>query len=283
MKLKIKKNAGNLFLIILAFVTVLPVFIVLSASIKSEYELENLLEPIFFGGGEYLEYRFFPSQPTAMHFVRLLFLNSGFFKLFWNSVKIVCGILAGQLLIAVPAAWAFAAMEFPAKRFLLSFYIILMLMPFQVTMLPRYLMLDKLGILDMHAAIILPEVFSTFPVFLIYRGFRTIPQGIMEAAKVDGAGRISIFFRIGIPLGSPGIFSAIVLGFLEYWNLIEQPLAYLKTRSLWPLSLYLPQVEGKRVGEAFAIAVIILLPAIFMFFAGQDYLEQGITQSALKE
>ena len=105
----------------------------------------------------------------------------------------------------------------------------------------------------------------------------------MESARLDGAGEIKIFLKIGLPLGSPGIISAMVLGFLEYWNLIEQPMAFLKTKSLWPLSLLLPNISLNDAGMAFASSVIVLLPALLVFLAGQDYLEQGIIATALKE
>ena len=89
----------------------------------------------------------------------------------------------------------------------------------------------------------------------------------MESARLDGAGELLIFIRIGIPLGSAGIISALVLGFLEYWNLIEQPMAFLKTKSLWPLSLYLPQIDISQTGKAFAVSVLVLIPAVIVFLA----------------
>ena len=116
-------------------------------------------------------------------------------------------------------------------------------------MLSNYLVLDQMRLLDTMAGIILPAVFSTFPVFLMYRFFQGLPEAIMDSARIDGAGELRIFFRIGIPLGSPGMISALVLGFLEYWNLIEQPMAFLKTKEKWPLSLYLPNISTERGGN----------------------------------
>ena len=94
---------------------------------------------------------------------------------------------------------------------------------------------------------------------------------------------VKIFVRLGLPLGSPGIISAMVLGFLEYWNLIEQPMAFLKEKSLWPVSLFLPNITLEEAGLAFATSVVALLPALLVFLAGQDYLEQGIVSTAVKE
>ena len=114
-------------------------------------------------------------------------------------------------------------------------------------------------------------------------GIFAVPYSMSEAARVDGAGEWQIFFTIGLPLGSPGILSALVLGFLEYWNLVEQPLAFLEDPSLWPLSLYLPEIHLAKAGMALAASVVTLLPAVFVFFMGQDYLEQGIVASGMKE
>lgn len=105
----------------------------------------------------------------------------------------------------------------------------------------------------------------------------------MESARLDGAGELMIFLKIGLPLGSPGVISAMVLGFLEYWNLLEQPMAFLKTKELWPLSLFLPGISMEQAGIAFAASAVVLFPALMVFLAGQDYLEQGIISTAVKE
>ena len=184
--------------------------------------------------------------------------------------------------MAVPAAWAFAVHPFKGRKLLFTLYIVLMLMPFQVTMLSSYLVLNKLELLNTHGAIILPAVFSAFPVFLIYRDFCNLPKGLIEAARIDGAGEWMIFRKVGLPLASGGILSAGVLGFLEYWSLIEQPMAFLEDQMLWPLSLYLPEIGPEQAGYSFVAAVITLVPAVFVFLAGREYLEQGITASAVK-
>lgn len=231
----------------------------------------------------FISWNWIADYPTGKHYVNLLLYMPSFYVVFWNSIKLVFCILIGQLLFAVPAAWALAVYSFRFRKVLFSCYIVLMLMPFQVTMLSNYLVLDALHILNTHMAIILPAVFSTFPVFLIYRGFRSLPEEILDAARVDGAGEWRIFLHIGLPLASSGILSAMVLGFLEYWNLIEQPLAFLQDKTLWPLSLFLPEIGMEQAGYAFAASVITLIPVIFVFLMGRDYLEQGIVTSALKE
>ena len=202
---------------------------------------------------------------------------------FWNSIKMTGLILLGQLLTGVPAAWGFAKLKIPHKHLIFNLYIVLMLMPFQVTMLSNYLTLDRLHLMNTQWAVILPAVFSTFPVFIMYHFFRNIPDGIIESAELDGAGPFQIFLWIGVPLGSSGIVSALVLSFLDAWNLIEQPLTFLKDKTLWPLSMYLPNISLDNAGLAFAASVLTLIPSLLVFLAGQNYLEQGITASAVKE
>lgn len=259
-----------------------PILLLLTGSVMSRYELTQSLLPLLTDGEELISWTFFPDYPTFEHYFRILFQTPQFFVVFWNSMKIVCLILAGQFFVAVPAAWAFAVYPFRGRKWLFTLYIVLMLMPFQVTMLSNYLVLNRLELLNTHGAIILPAVFSAFPVFLIYRDFCSLPKGLIEAARIDGAGEWMIFGKIGLPLASGGILSAGVLGFLEYWSLIEQPMAFLEDQTLWPLSLYLPEIGPEQAGYSFVAAVITLIPAVFVFLAGREYLEQGITASAVK-
>ncbi|MCX4353443.1 MAG: carbohydrate ABC transporter permease [Lachnospiraceae bacterium] len=272
-----------IMLLIPALFTVLPIVLLLTGSVMDQYELKGYLNSIFTDGSEFISWKLMPDYPTFENYGRLLFVSPQFFVLFWNSIKMTAWILSGQLLVGVPAAWAFAVYKVRGSRFLFAFYVVLMLLPFQVTMLSSYLMLDKLSLLNTQSAVILPAVFSTFPVFLCYGGFRSIPAQLYEAARIDGAGEGFIFFKIGLPLGKNGILSALVLGFLEYWNMVEQPMAFLEEKALWPLSLYLPEITWARAGYAFCASIITLIPAVFVFVMGQDYLEQGIIYSGLKE
>ena len=273
----------RMILFAVGFVFCLPVLAVILGSLKSSRELMTTLSAVIGGSGEKIHWHLLPLYPTLKHFIKLLFYTPEFLSVFWNSMKIVVCILFGQLFVAIPAAWGFAKFSFRGKNALFLVYVILMLMPFGVMMLPSYLVLNQIHLMNTHWAVILPAAFSTFPVFIMYRGFCAIPKDLYEAAKIDGAGEWHIFFTIGIPLGSPGILSALALGFLEYWNMVEQPLAFLSDPSLWPLSLYLPEVNLAKAGMALSASVITLLPAVFVFFMGQDYLEQGIVSSGMKE
>lgn len=103
------------------------------------------------------------------------------------------------------------------------------------------------------------------------------------AAAVDGASSFQTFLRFGLPLGAPGILSAVVLGFLEYWNAIEAPQAFLKNQALWPLSLYMSNITADNAGVSLIASLITLMPPLLIFLFGQKYLEQGIISSGMKD
>jgi len=269
--------------VLLGVTVCLPVVFVVTGSVMDTEDLTECLRPVYELGQGFVTWKLIPNYPTLEHYRKLLLESPEFFVLFWNSVKLVVCILVGQLVIGVPAAWAFAVYEVRGKNALFTLYIVLMLLPFQVTMLSSYLVLNRLSLLNTHWAVILPAVFSAFPVFLIYGGFRSIPLTLLEAARMDGAGEWYLFAHLGLKLGRGGIMSALVLGFLDYWNMMEQPMAFLEDQSLWPLSLYLPQLNWTQAGWGFAASAVILIPAGLVFAMGQDYLEQGILYSGLKQ
>ncbi len=260
-----------------------PVWMVVTGAFSSQWELEANLSPVFTNADGMAAWPVLPEAPTLRGTVEVLLDSPGFFTMFWNSVVISLGCLAGQFLTAVPAAWALARLPVWGKKKLVTLYIVLMLMPFQVLMFPQYLVLRRLNLLDTLGAVILPAIFSTFPVFILHRCFLAIPQEILEAARLDGAGEAQIFFWIAIPLGVPGILSVGILTFLDSWNMIEQPMTYLKTKSLWPLSLFLPEIKLADMGMGFAAALLMLIPALLLFLCCQDYLEQGIALSGGKD
>lgn len=270
-------------LFLLAAVICFPVLFVLSGVFMQRWELKEYLAPVLGGGDGMAGWSLFPRILTLQPLVELLMDTPQFFVMFWNSMKLSLCILAGQTLFGVPAAWGLARFRFPGKKAVVMLYIVLMLMPFQVLMLPEYLVLNRFKLLDTHWAVILPAVFSTFPAFIMYRFFCGIPEAILEAARIDGAGTFQIFLKIGIPLGSAGIVSSGILGFLESWNMIEQPMTFLKTKSLWPMSLFLPEIGLDEAGLGFTAAVMMLIPALLLFLSGQEYLEQGVAAAALKE
>lgn len=278
-KRKIRALLIRIVLAALLIFMVMPLIMLCTNSLMGKQELMETCGAVLSDYGTKTRFSLFPQYPTLQAYVRLLLDSPEYFKAFWNSAILSVGVLAGQLLITVPAAWAFARFEFPGKSAVRFLYILLLLLPFQVTMVSGYLVLDTLKLLDTYLAVILPGVFSALPMFILSKSFAAIPKETIEAAKIDGAGNFCIFARIGIPLGMPGIFSVLVLGFLEYWNAVEQPLTYLKTETLKPLSLYLPMMVKEEIRSAFAASIITLLPAVLLFLCGRESLEKGIVAS----
>ena len=278
-----KKTAailGYTFCILLCFVICAPVLLLPLLSVQDSTELLKAFAPL--EGAGFSKPDIFPLFPTILNYTEILLFSPEFYTVFWNSFGIAAAVLVMQLLIAVPAAWAFSKFEFRFRKLLFDIYVLLMLLPFQVTMLSQFILLDKTGLMDTRAALILPAAFSAFPVFIMYRGFCSVPREILDSARIDGAGEWRILIKIGIPIGSHGISAAMVLGFLDLWNMVEQPLTFIKDRKLYPLSLYLPML-GKLSGSMLAASAVTLIPAVFVFIIGQDRLETGIISSAVKE
>lgn len=281
--MKLKKRILRMILAALCLMVWLPLILLAAASFMPEEEiLYRYLAPLGQGRGQ-VRAALLPQYPTWEAFRELLFRSPGFFVMFWNSCIQVFPMLAGQLLVGTPAAWAFARYSFPGRRALFYLYVLLMILPFQITQVSNYLVLDRLDLLNSHLSMILPGIWATMPVFIMERFFETIPDSLLEAACLDGAGACSVFWKVGIPLGIPGIVTAFMLGFFDGWNALEQPLAYLKDSSLWPLSLYLPEITADKASVAFAASIIMLIPSALLYLNGQEYLEQGVAASGVKE
>ena len=260
-----------------------PLWFLVFGALTPADELAATIGPALGQAAGQARWQLLPSWPTLQPLASLLLDTPQFFSMFWNSCFQVFPQLLGQLCVATPAAWALSRLRFRGRRGLMGLYILLMLLPFQVTMVPNYLVLNGLGLMDSHWALILPGCFSAFSVFVMARGFDAVPRALLEAAAIDGAGPFVIFWRIGLPLGMPGILSALVLTFLEGWNAIEQPMTFLKDPALWPLSLYLSSAGGQELAVAMAASLVMLAPAALIFRFGQPYLELGIQASGLKE
>lgn len=203
--------------------------------------------------------------------------------MFWNSVIIVVPIVAGQTLVASLAAYAFAKLKFKGRNQLFFIYITVMLMPFQVTLVPNYLVADKLGLVNNYLSIILPGVFNTFGVFLLKQYMEQIPDSYIEAAKMDGAGQLGIFFRIILPMCKNGIAAMFILVFIDNWNMVEQALIFLQDAVKQPLSVYLSRIISGERGLAFAASTLYMLPMLLIFLYGENYLVEGIQRSGIKE
>jgi len=278
----ISKAVRSGVLWLLAMVVLLPLVMTLGASLMGRTELLEHIGPVLKGGTGQARMPLLPALPTIEQYLKLLLDNAKFLTMFWNSMGMVVPVVMGQVAVGALAAWGFARFRFPGRDMLFMGYIALMMMPFQVTLAPTFLVLDRLGLVDTPWAIILPGIFSTFAVFLLRQFFRSIPAALTESARIDGAGELTIFARIAFPLGMPGIASLFILSFLDTWNLIEQPMTFLRTQAGWPISLYLTRIGETNVDVAMAASILTLIPTLLLFFYCQSNLVQGIQMSGIK-
>ena len=279
-----KNKICNFVIIILSLFVWIPFIMILSSTLMPVDEIKQNFGAVLLNDDGYASWNLIPKYISLKPLIELLLDSPEFFVMFWNSVKLVLPILLGQVVISVPMAWGLVNFnKCKLRKIIFGIYIVLMVMPFQVSMVSNYLVLDKLHILNTRFSIILPAIFSTFPVFILYQFFKGIPKEIIEAGEIDGANNFEIFISIAIPMGRSGIISILILGFLEYWNLIEQPIAFLKDSDLFPLSLYISKISYENIGIATVSAFIMLFPSLLVFLYGQTYLEDGIKASGMKE
>ncbi|QNK60736.1 carbohydrate ABC transporter permease [Paenibacillus sp. PAMC21692] len=231
---------------------------------------------------DFVNIKWIPHEISFSQYFNVLISTPQFLLMFWNSVMLVVPIVAGQVAFAALAAFAFGKLRFPGREPLFFLYLITMLMPFQVTLVPNYLMADQLGLLDRPASIILPGIFAAFGVFLLRQFMLQIPGGYMEAAKIDGAGYLRIFISIVLPMVKPGIAALVVLLFADYWNMVEQPLIFLQNAELQPLSVFLSRLQKEAFDVSFAASVIYMIPMLLLYLAAEKYFIEGIQLSGIK-
>lgn len=286
-------GVGVVIASIAAIIAILPLFFTFLNSFMTSAEINDNYGMVFQSlsghsdsAAKYLSstpvLKLIPEQVTIEQYKTLMFMSPTYLLKFWNSIILVVPIVIGQMLIACLAAYSFSRYRRKRREILFFSYIILMLMPFQVTLVPNYIVAEKLGILDSIWAIILPGVFSTFSVFLLAKYMRQIPSSYIEAAKLDGASEWQIFTRIAIPMCKSALYAMSILLFIDYWNMVEQPLVLLTSVDKQPLSVFLSQVNEAEIGIAFAASALYMIPPILIFLYGEEYLVEGISRSGIK-
>ena len=274
-----------------AVLFLMPIVLTISNSFMSASEISANYGTVFAttdtGGKVYIAERvnlkFIPDMVSFSQYITVLFKSPEYLLKFWNSVVLVGPIVCFQLLVASLASYGFYRYTGKLRQIIFFSYIILMLMPYQVTLVPNYLVADWLNTLDSYWSIWLPGIFSPFAVYLLTKFMKKIPIGVVEAAQIDGAGEWQIYRKICMPLCKGAMFSAAILVFIDYWNMVEQPLIMLSDPEKHPLSVFLSKINAGEVGLAFAVATIYMVPSLLLFLYGEEYLVEGIVyQSAVK-
>ena len=276
--------AATLFLAFSGILFLMPVILTFTNSFMTPSEISANYGAIFAtteqGGrlfvGETVNLKFIPDWVTLSQYITVLFRSPEYLLKFWNSVIYVVPIVVLQLFVAALASFGFARYKGRIKQLIFFLYIILMLMPYQVTLVPNYLVAGRLHILGTRWAIWLPGIFSPFAVYMLTKYMRRIPDSLYEAASIDGAGEWDIFSKICMPICRGGLMSIGILIFIDYWNLVEQPLVLLSDPEMHPLSVYLSRINTGEISLAFAVAVIYMVLPMLMFLYGEEYLVEGI-------
>ena len=276
----------TIFAAVAAVIFLLPTLLTITNSFMSQTEINANYGVVFNSVtdsktfiSKTVNLKFIPDIVSFSQYFSVLFKTPDYLLKFWNSAILTVPIVIFQTVVALFASYGFSRLTGKLKEIIFFVYIILMLMPYQVTLVPNYLVSEKLGILDTRWAIILPGIFSPFAVFLLTKAMKRIPKTYFEAAMLDGANEFQIFTSICYPMVRSAVFSVLMLVFIDYWNMVEQPLILLSDESMHPLSVFLSKINSGDTGLAFAVAVIYMMPSLLMFLYGEDYLVEGITYS----
>jgi ABC-type glycerol-3-phosphate transport system permease component len=235
----------------------------------------------------------FPPQlvPNPVHWQNYtdLFTIAPMGRYLWNSFEIAILSTLGVCLSSAIGAFAFARMRFRGREFLFIVLLMTMMIPFQVTVIPTFVIMRWLGWIDHHAALIVPNFFgSAFSVFLLRQFYRTIPQDLMDAATMDGAGFLRIFWEIFVPLGMPALATVAVFNFLGSWNDLFGPLIFLNSQDQMTVTLGLTYLRGRagtgggRWGIIMAGSLLGIIPMLVLYAMGQKYFVQGLARAGLK-
>jgi multiple sugar transport system permease protein len=229
--------------------------------------------------------RWIPDEPTLENY-RELFDRLDFPRYFFNSTFVALAVTAGNLLFCSMMGYALAKLEFPGKRVLFAVVLATLMIPGVVTLVPLFVLVSNLNLTNTYPGLILPTVAGAFGVFLMRQFMLGIPDDLLDAARVDGAGEYRIFLRVVLPLCGPVLATLGVLTFLTSWNNFLWPLVVATSEDMYtlPVALALFSIgqQESNVALQMAGATVAVLPVVILFFATQRYIIQGIATTGLK-
>ena len=274
----------QVMLAILAVIILLPVIQTFLYSFSSIADMKAYMKTRSnYDNTAWMESRLSPTMFSLDQYWHILITDNTVLRLFLNSVFYAAVILLGQFLIIPTMAFALSKFRFPGRDALFFGIILLMVLPFQVTMVPNVLTLRSMGLLDTVWAVILPLWFAPFYIFLVRQFMVMLPDELIEASSIDGAGPMRTYLHILLPVCRPVLGAAAALSFADCWNLVEQPLTYLTNRAeLQPLSTMFNQLANENTGFEFAGAALYILPALLIYLFFQEDILSGIQLTEMK-
>ena len=204
---------------------------------------------------------------------------------YWNSFRTVAVSIIFRLLVTIPASYAFSRMKFRGRSLILGILVATMMVPAEATMVSRYLYFKQLGILNSSLSIVLPEIAEVFYLVILIEFFRSIPESLLEAAKIDGASHLSIIIRVFIPLSGPALATVVLFSFINIWNNFVDPFLFINNTSrqlLTPALRFFQSSGGANVPMQLAGASLSVVPIIVLFVFTQKFFVAGISSSGIK-
>lgn len=273
-----KLKRGDVFsfviLTVAAVLVLMPLLWMFSTSLRPVAESFNLPP------------QWLPTQFRIENYIAPFESNVPFVDLFANSLKITLAVTAGQLVTCSLAGYGFARLRFPGRNFLFILLLASLMVPGQVTIIPIFLLMRSLGLIDNHLAIILPGLISAFGVFLMRQFFKQMPQELFDAARVDGAGHIRSFLQIAMPLAGPALATLGIITFNAIWNSYFLPLIFLNSWGKMTLPQGIALLTGYmgsgNPSVVMAAVTMAILPVLAVFIFAQRWIIEALTRSGLK-
>ena len=262
---------------LLAILYAFPFFWMVSLSLKPLQELDQIPP------------RLLPIEPAWANYPNALFQPTRYFPLFFKNTLVFVGLsVLGKLLSCTLVAYGFARIPFKGRTLLFALVLSTMMLPDQVLLIPQFLLFKQLGWLDSLKPLIVPNFFgSAFFIFLLRQFFLTIPRELDEAAVMDGANHLDIYWRILLPLSTPILITVFALSFVSHWNEFFGPLIYVNSRDKFvvamALRLFIVPAQQLPVNQLMAASVATLMPVVLVFLVCQRYFVRGVTMSGLRE
>ncbi len=274
-KVFFKKLGLTLICGLVMVVIVFPVLYMLLNAFMKPSEISQ------YYGASGTAFHMIPDEFSLISFYQIIFRRPDFLLKLWNSILLAGAIVFGQFVVSSLAGFAFAKYNYRMKRALFFLLIVLMLLPLQAIIVPNYILFDRLKLLNTWWPLIIAGTFTPFGTFLMTQVFKAVPNEIIEAARLDGAGTLRVLREIMLPIGKGGLISLIILTFIEAWNMVEQPVAFLSDKAQYPLSVFLAYFNQQNLALSFACGVLALLPGLLLFLYYRDELAEGIEFSGI--
>lgn len=272
-KFSVKKLFLTLVVGLFVITMLFPLLWMLSTSFKLELDVFNF--PI----------QWIPPTWNFKNYHDVWFGNYNFPLYYLNTIKVTLLVVVLQIVICSMGAYAFAKLEFRFKNALFALFLATMMIPDQVTIVPKFMMLKWVNLLDTHVGLVAILSFSVYGVFLLRQTMISIPDSLIEAAKCDGANHFTIFTRIVMPMSKSAMATLVILRFVWTWNDYQNPLIFINNKNLYTLQLGMSQFaseSGTYYALLMAASVCAILPLLIVFIFGQKSIMEGMTAGAVK-